>query len=295
MNRGGTGKTDNRYSGTYLRLGLDYTLSESISSLPTGINSTISIAAATSPFDPDTDDLLWAAEFSNVGSSLGHAGVVNNLLSRLSINRNAATFTSADSALPLLVRTQIPKLGETKIPLYREILEDILSSALTFLFQTKDGKVSYGILGATVSGDIRDQNIILSGSQSVSFSYNDIYQTIRYFNRHAVIRVTQDTEVLETTDNKSTYLHGETRPIDFEHVLDDISTRIDAHLQIRSSRQAEYTYDIATEDIDTDLGTDVTIESDKITSSGTQNVKITSIRRSSDKIQVKATDLGELV
>lgn len=290
-----TGGTFSTYSDNFLKQEDQYTLTEVTSPYPTANNVEVELDSAIS-FDVDSDSVYWSAEFNNFSGfgSLGHSRAIRFLLNTLEIDTNDTSFSAAQTALPLEIRMQVPKFGTTELPLYREIIEDISGSALTYLSQNEDGEAEIGVLESPVAGSTRDDSLVISGSQSVGYGYNDIYQTINYSNRHAFIRQEQDVEIEETSDNRSIRLHGENRTFEFEHVLDDISTRIGAHLELRSSRQATYSYTVATEDIDTDLGEDITLESDKITPTGSENVKITSIKRSADRIQVKATDLGDL-
>lgn len=292
--RPGATATSSTFTNVYLKEEENYDLT--LLSFINGMSEyRVELDAGISLDPDDNDGIIWQGEFESgtFSQAPGHAEAVSNILTRAGIDINSTSFSDAQTALDIDVRTQVPAFGSSNLPSYRELLQDIMGSALTFLFQNEDGEAEYGILEAPAAGDTRDDSLILAGSQSVKYNYNDIFQTIRFSNVHDNFQNDGDTPV-DVTDNKSTFLHGEERIKEFQHVLNDFDDRQTEHLEIRSSRQADYQYSIATEDIDSDLAKDITLDSDKITPSGTENVKITSIKRSADRVQVKATDLGEL-
>ena len=157
------GGTFSTYSSIFLKQETQYTISESIATLPTGTIVEIDLDSSIS-FDVDTDTVYYSAEFSDFGQA-GHGSFTRTLLSLAGISvpsYSGSTFEDADTQLPLDLRTQIPKFNDTTIPIYRSVLEDILGSALTYLYQDKDGVAQYGVLEAIASGDSRDNNTILS-------------------------------------------------------------------------------------------------------------------------------------
>ena len=91
------------------------------------------------------------------------------------------------------------------------------------------------------------------------------------------------------------HFHDIENTINFNHVLDDISGRIDDIAAHRGTRKATYTLATATEQIDAEIGDDITLESDLILGgSGTDNLKITSIRKDGKKVTITADDIEGL-
>jgi hypothetical protein len=137
------------------------------------------------------------------------------------------------------------------------------------------------------TGEQVDDTSILQGSLKESIDYNDIKTTIIAKNPHVPVETGEETFERETSI-KSKYLNEMDVTLELTHCLDDISGRIDDLLALRSSRKRGYSFEVATQLVDSIIGDDVTL------SDRTANVKITNIQKNGSKVSIDAEDLGDL-
>lgn len=253
----------------------------------------ISITATNIDINPEEGDkLLYQVHLSG---DVTHGETMGLIVTSAGLTKDSASFTQADVDLVADARFQVPLFGQTKLEDYKKYAEFLAQSTLGFLSQSSTGDVKYTLLDTPAGGSVRDKSLILDNSASVSYQYGDVISSIEYNNLSQTIDIYDgDTKTTSISSNKSRYLNEQVKVFTFSHVLDDITGRIQDIFSVRKTRQAVYSFRVATEDIDSELGDDLTVESDKITVDGSENVKIISIRKSPDSISVQATDLGEL-
>ena len=137
------------------------------------------------------------------------------------------------------------------------------------------------------TGEQVDDTTILKVSLKESIDYNDIKTIIIARNPHYPVYNGEETYERETS-LKSKYLNEMDVTLELTHCLDDISGRIDDLLALRSSRKKGYSFEVATQLVDSIIGDDVTL------SDRTANVKITNIQKNGSKVSIDAEDLGDL-
>lgn len=287
------------YGLVYLYQGAQYTITET--TLPTG-NVSIRITLAdnmesdigidmSEVVDPTRNRMKFALR--TVGVTINHAPILKSILEQAGVVVNDASFTQAALDLVEDVKFMIPNLGETEFGPYRKYITDLLVGTLGYLSLNNDGEAVYKLLEAPVAGESRDSNLVLDQSDvQVTLDYQDIVTAITPINIHLPFTGTRQ-DVTRHQNSNAVVLHGIRNEIDLPHYMaDQDPSRWADILALRSERRVLYTYETATEDLDSELGDDVTIESPRVVGgSGSQNVKITEIAKSADKVTVTASDL----
>lgn len=284
----------------------DFTLSETATS---GLNNYLSItfvnnfeAAFTGTvfadpmyLDPSSDIVYFRT--SNDANE-DHGEILSDFCAKSNLAVNATTFSDAYTDLPSQVRFHIPNFDETSYKTYLEYAQDVLKSTLGYLKININFEVEYYILTAPTSTAVRDNLLMLDQSTSCALDYQDIVTQIIAFNPHHSSQqaIDQANSPSETRENaKAIRLHGITNVDRFRHVLEEITSRIDDHMALKSMRKATYSFSTATEDIDSELGDDLQLEN-KIVLGTTdiQDVKIITIEKSPSKISLVGQDLKGL-
>lgn len=295
---GASGGFQTQFGLIYLEQEKDYSITQT--SLSTG-NKLISITLTSSVesnhglssssewVNPGRHRLKFALRTTSV--TTGHAAIAKKIVEAAGINTNAATFTQADLDLVENVAFMVPELEETTYPTYKEVLTKLLSSTLGYVRLNNDDEAEYYVTSPPAGGDVKDETLIADRDITVSLEYQDIVSAITPSNKH--IPFTDTRSLTQATSARAQLLHGITNEIEFDHYMEtQTPSRMDEILSIRAERRVTYEYETATDDIDSLLGQDVTIESRKILGgSGTKNVKITQIQKSAEKVTVTATDL----
>lgn len=227
-----------------------------------------------------------------------HGDALALFANKVGLPVNTASITAANAALDVYVQFSIPYFDEQDYDTYLKYSQDILSSTLGFLKINADFEAEYNLLEAPTSTDIRDKFLTLNESTSVDVEYQDIKTQIIAYNPHnASIPATSVTpSPSETRDKpKSKYLHGIENVTRFRHVLETITDRIDAHANLKSERFARYKFATATQDIDSEIDTDVQLENDIILgTTKIKDVKIITIDKAPKLTSIEASDLKGL-
>ncbi len=279
----------------------DYTLNEVTTSHGntfTEIVFTSSLEANLS-ISPDlntsTDQVYYRASNDDVQAQ---DEALLDLVTLSGLTPNTASFTAANALLPVNVRFHIPNFDETTYKDYLEYVQDILKSTIGYLKINSDFEVEYHILEAPTSTEVRDNSLVLDSATSCAVEYQDIVTQIIAFNPHhdsvqALEASATPSVTRETT--KARWLHGFENVDRFRHVLEDMSTKIDDHINLKSMRRAVYRFSTATEDIDTELGDDLELTNKIILGlSDAQDVKVITIEKSPGRINLEAQDLKGL-
>lgn len=226
-----------------------------------------------------------------------HADILEEILGKVGLPILASTFTAAEGALPVNARFHIPNFDEDAADNYLKYVQDVLSSTLGTLKINSSFEVEYHLLEAPVSNDLRDSFLMLDSGTFCEIDYADIVTKIIAFNPHndsgdAVDDVNTPAATAESL--KARYLHGLVNVDRFRHVLEELTTKIQDHINLKSMRKAKYTFETATQDIDSELGSDLEIDNKIVLGGGTQDVKIVTIEKAPAKIKVQALDLKGL-
>jgi len=247
-----------------------------------------------SPFDPTKHTINFRV-YPN--RTVTHAGALQNIVEAAGMTANAASFTAADAALTANAYFTIPQFDENDFKNYLEYAQLLLKSTLGILRLNTDQEVVYELLATPSSTDITDNVLALQGRTSVSVDYNDITTSLIGFNPHANDRQNLDAAEASATatSNKAEFLHGIENVTRFRHVLENIDGRIADILKVKRSRRAIYRFTTATDNIDSDIGSDLQLDNGIVLGgTGSVDLKITGLDRSPNRTIVTADDLGEL-
>lgn len=227
-----------------------------------------------------------------------HSSSLSDIVEKSGLTVNASSFSDAYTDLPVNVRFSIPNFDESKFGTYLSYAQDILKSTLGYLKLNSDYEVEYHLLSAPTSSSVRDENNLLRDNTDIEIDYSDITTKVVAYNPHMDYEEALDAanSPSESSENlKSVYLHGIVNTDRLRHVLDDISSRIDAHIGIKSQRKAKYSFSTATQDIDTEIGDDLTIQNTIVLGTeNEQNLKVISVNKSPEKTSIEALDLEGL-
>ena len=227
-----------------------------------------------------------------------HGSVVNSLLTAAGVTVNSASVTTANSTLAVNCNFSIPYFDEIDYKNYYEYLEDILKSTLGYLRLNDDFEIEYNLFATPSSSDSHTSTEIIKDSFRINIDYKDIVTKIIGFNPHysAEEIVSQAaTPSVTKSNNKAEYLHGINRTTRFRHVLEDMTSRLQDIIDVRSERTALYYFQTANKNMDSLLGDNVQLEIDGILGNvATEDVTLLSINKQFERTSMIATDLLNL-
>lgn len=247
--------------------------------------------------DPNNFKLYYRARCS-VASSTVHGSLIQAMCEDVGLTVNSASITTANSTLNKTVYCSYPYFDEDDYKTYREYLQDILQSTLGILYLNNSFEVEYALLSAPSSSNAVTQSLVLRDSASVSVDYQDIVDQIIAYNPHNAGQaelVYTETASTTLSSTKARYLNGIRKATRFRHVLNDISTRLQDILDVRSTRYALYRFRTATEHLDAEIGDDLQFEHRILLGGDTaKDLKILSLSKGKDFTQIEATDLEDI-
>jgi VCBS repeat-containing protein len=203
------------------------------------------------------------------------------------VTTNATSFTNADSAYPIKVNFTIPTAQENDYAASYKYAEDILQSMLGYLSLNNSLEYEYKIFDTISTTNEITSSDIIEDSFGQEINYKDlVYQLVAY-NIHCNSTDFQATSSATAKNEKTRFLHGVTNTDRFVHVLEDITTRINDLLAVRSERQARYVFSTKTKNLDSIIG-------DKylLTRTGfvQRPIQILAVDKSSKEVDIIATD-----
>ncbi len=237
--------------------------------------------------DPSKHVVTFRAMQASSGNQRSHGNALKAIVQASGLSVDSSTFTAADSALPVNVIFQIPNFDEDDYQPYLKYAQDAVESSLGFLIANSDGEAAYYLVANIVSPPTnRDSNLIIDTMQS-SIEYADIVTQVIATNPHDLRAGTGS--IASDENARAKYLYGISNPFVLRHVIDDITTRLDAHLAIRAKPAIHYSLKTATYDADSNINDDFTIRTvDVLGGTENQDVKIISIEKGVDTIAVEA-------
>lgn len=245
--------------------------------------------------NPQTDRVFVRFSQSTVDS---HAAALKYILETAGLTTNTTSFTNAETALSTKVRFHQCNFDESDYDTYLKYVQDILKSTLGFLRINSDDEIEYYLLDAPTSSSVRDSSLTLDGATRCEVDYRDIATEIIAYNPHydskQAIDLSSSPAETESAP-KARYLHNINNVDRFRHVLEEISSKILDHINLKSKRNAIYSFSTSTEDIDTELGDDIELQNKIVLgSSDTQDLKVISIDKSPGRTSLEAQDLKGL-
>jgi hypothetical protein len=273
----------------------DYTWSETTTSSG---NKTIKVTLTSAvTFNPDDGDKLFY--MVRPVREHTHAEAIEAMVESVGLTADSTSFTAADSALDANVLFSIPTIDQgNSYSNLRYYVEGVLKSTMGFLTINTSGNVEYKLIGAPSSTDVIDR--YLYDRVNVTVDYGDIHHEVEAVNPHGiktalVSGLSENKSFEKATSLKAKHLHSIDKTYKLSHFLASIANRIDDILSLVSSRRATYSFKTATHNIDTDIGDDVLLTSDRILGGASSKaLKVTSILKSSSSVSVEADDMGDL-
>jgi hypothetical protein len=291
----------------FVREGLDYTVLETSENLdgsfvgPTALQRRISITlvnnfeANVNIFGPATGIVPSQLRmFYRVTPAYpyNHADLLKRMVEFSGMTADAASFAAAALALPVNVAMQMPAPSESSLGSYLSYAQKILGSTFGYLNVNDAGAVEYKLLGAPAAGSqVNENNAVFD---DIDVDYQDIATGIVAQNPD--IKAT----VIQLDDPAVRNLHEIENTITFDHVLQDISSRITAIFTILKRRKAIYKATLSHNFLTMLLGQDISLIGTDILGYGdpsgsydngvnlkTQNVSVTM-----DSVRIEATDLA---
>lgn len=241
---------------------------------------------------PTTHKVYYAVTEKSPGTS--HADIVKKLVQDSGLTVNTASFTQADTDLSANCVFTVPNFGEREYNTRLKYLEDVLASSLGYTYLNSDFEVEYKVFKALTSGNVKDNNIIARDSFSINIDYEDIASEIRFANPYDISPnpgLVADSTVT-VISNKSKYLNDAEIIKEINHVLEDMTTRGQDILDILNTRKAIYTFKTINDDIDSDIGDNVTIDTERLLDKS--NVVLVGLSKKLNETTITAFDLGDL-
>lgn len=243
--------------------------------------------------DPKTFNRYYRLRFDTTGDPdiFSHAEILKRILQSANMTVNASSFTQADSDLSSDVRFTIPEFDQSNFGDYLQYAQRLLTSTFGNLAINDSLEIVYKLFDTPSPTVTTTEKKILRDSLQFTTDYTDIVTQLNTTNPYTSDD-DSDTEV-RITHNTGKYLHEVDNVREYRHYLTDMSTRAVDIMKALRNRSVTYSFSTATQLLDSDVGDEVTIESDDL-EGGTQDLVITQVRRRGDKVDVKGTDLGDL-
>lgn len=244
--------------------------------------------------DPSTGFRMFFIGESDA-DTVNHAQVLEKMALGAGLDTNAASFTSAKSALAIDTEFSIPQVGESTPSSYRKYMTDILRGTMGIIFLNNDFEIEYQLLTAPTSSDVTNSDLYLKDSISVDVEYQDIVTELVASNPNMLDEASSVAALspkATVIDRVPEYLHGIYNTVQYPHVLEQITSRIATIFSILKHRLAVYKFKVATDNLTSDIGDDIKFDSPIVLGgSGTQQLKIVAINKSVDGVVVEASDL----
>ena len=234
---------------------------------------------------------------NNLQNDLRHADFASTLASKGGISVTSASVTQANTDLDAHCMFTIPEQSESSYKTYFYYLEQILKSTLGYISLNNSSGFDYNLYKLPSSTDERNHHLIIKDSFQVKVTYSDIITELVTTNPHYHLGKQGSTLNSEQVVNNASdlYLHGIEQTDTLEHVLTDMSSRAQDIVDLRSKRIAIYSFSVATEDLDSQIGDDIKIIFENVLGASTIiEGKIISIDKSLDSVKLQVADLKGL-
>jgi hypothetical protein len=237
---------------------------------------------------PSTHEVYFRVSQENTSDEHRHDNVMKAIIEASGMTVNAASFSAAGTGRELDCQFTIPMMGEEDFSDYLIYCQAVMQSALTYLAQNNSDEITYNLLEAPGTGTVISDTSILD-KESMSIEYQDIVTEIRATNPH-ILSEDRTLVDIKVTDNKAERLHNIKNSVELKHVLSDITPIADTILALRKNRRATFSFSVPSKLIDASLGDDIT-PSGLMLLGETANLKLTSIEKGAEKVNLEAQDL----
>jgi hypothetical protein len=229
-------------------------------------------------------------------ANVGHAHVAKALADKAGLTTNAASFTSAQSALDLNTAFSIPQFDEGDFASYRKYLELVCKSVMGLVFANNSFELEYQLLSAPSSTAAVDENTYRG--LSIDVGYQDIVTQLIAYNPHnaseaALAGASSPSETVSS--EVARHLHGVQVTRRFRHVLETITDRIQDIFDILSHRLAVYRFTTSSDHLASQIGDDLQLDASEVLGgSGSVDLKIIGLDKSADSVDIEASDLLDI-
>lgn len=221
-----------------------------------------------------------------------HGKVLNSLLTSAGLTINSASITAANTSFPVNAAFSIPFFDEQDYSQYYKYIQELLQSTLGYIFLNNSFEIQYDLFSTPTSTSEVSEGDILINSYSIRVDYNDIVTLIVGYNPHFSSSEYIDKSSASASNPISGFLHGLQKTTRFRHVLEDFSTKINDHINLRSQRYAEYIFKTKQLNYLSQIGDDYLLTEVGLPSqSSSRSIKILSTSKSTDQTSIKASDL----
>jgi hypothetical protein len=287
----------------FLLYGRDYTAS---SSATTGGHNLLSITlednfeanhAGLTAIDPGDHSVYFRIRPDTTNAL--HGSVVKKLLESAGLTVNAASVTTANSALSTNANFSIPQIRADQYSDYTLFIERLIRSTIGALRMNNDFEVEYVLFDTPSSTDETTDTDIIKGSFNTEIQYKDIVTKLISFNPHfnsSEQEIDSNNTPFATAENESAkYLHGIENIDRFEHYLERMDNKISDHINVLSERRALFQFRTKTPNLDSLLSDDLKLSRTKILGTDTEtNVSILSISKKPGEVSLICSDLYNL-
>lgn len=221
-----------------------------------------------------------------------HATVLNEILTKAGLSVNSASIAAMNAAFAENCAFSIPFFDEPDYNEYYKYIEILLQSTLGFIYLNNSFEIQYSLFTAPDSSSEITEADIIKDSYSIDIDYSDLVTTIIAYNPHFSSSEGVPTASATTENSVAKYLHGTDKTIRFRHVLEDFTAKILDHINLRSERYAEYVF--ATKQLNylSEIGNDYLLSGLGLPNqAASRAVKILSLSKSSNKTNIRASDL----
>lgn len=233
-----------------------------------------------------------------------HADVLRFVLNHAGFYIDNTSFDAAKAALDMELLFSVPYLNGQQYPSYREVVQDILSTTLGYIYLNDRFEVVYKLFDAPSATEIVGDNKIVEGSTSFQIRFQDVITEIYGYNAHA------KNSWINENDSAGFYDNGPGSPL-FTDINDagvmalgKQNTQIKTHLArnwseraadlfaIVSRRALIYEFDTPHINLEKNIGDDILLTSDiRVGEGSSQSVKIIGVTKSKGKVRILASDI----
>lgn len=279
----------------YPLYGRDYTAATSTTS---GGNKLITVTftnnfeanhAGLTTLDPGINKVYFKIKPNS--SYQNQATVLKEMLDQAGLTTNSSSFTTAGTTLNVNAAFSIPLYDETDYSQYYKYVQKICQSTLGYIYLNNSFEITYELLSTiSASTDITDTEIIANSSY-YKIDYNDIVTQFVAYNPHYNSSEFVDVSSQTDSSNKARYLHDVINTDRFQHVLENFTSKITDHINLRSERDITYSFQSKGINFDSTIGDEFDLTSNDLAGQvSSVGIKIVEINKGNTDTRILAKD-----
>lgn len=251
------------------------------------------------------DDVLFSFKFelnSTQSGNWNHSDVLKRIVEGSGFTVNAASFAATKSALSSETLCTIPYADSiNELDPVSQYIEDICQNTSSIIYyEPVTNEIYHKLLVApAANANVIDNDLIINGSVAVDIDYRDILERIDSVNVHIPVDTTVYPSINQARNvtiknNAVNGFYQSNKRASVRSVMRNINglSRLSVLLALRSKRFLTYTYDTATNDIDREIFSDITLVTPKLLGGiSSDNLKVIEYSRNENRTSIKVTDL----